>query len=241
MTGKALPVASQLTPGETLRTFAEKFDFSTQDKINVTYDLTSIGLSCVRSCLVDNSLNPGRITLSIPGSGEKISVPPYAQAIFPIIQVGPSFSVQAESIGGVPVDVQFLNYPQPLQIWYVTAPGEIIGTVPVTGTVSTTPALGSFVNVSGQITAGGSSQQVVAANAARKHFIIQNPTTSALQGVASAEPIWINFGSAATIGTPSIELNPGGSYDTGNGPCPNDAIFVIAATTGHKFTAKQMS
>lgn len=102
------------------------------------------------------------------------------------------------------------------------------------------PALGTFTNRSGTITAGGTSQTLAAVNATRKRIIIQNPCTTAGQGV-TAESLYINFTSAAAVdGGTSIELAPCGSYDSGAGPVSTELIAVNAATTAHKFVAKEM-
>lgn len=103
-----------------------------------------------------------------------------------------------------------------------------------------TPLTGTFTNRSGAMTAGGTSQTLAAVNASRRRLIIQNPCTAAGQGV-TAESLYINFTSAAAVdGGTSVELAPCGSFDSNAGPVSTEAITVNAATTGHKWIAKEM-
>ncbi len=94
------------------------------------------------------------------------------------------------------------------------------------------PGAGAWTDRSGAIAAGGQSQQLAAANAARRRLRIQNPSSS-------AESIFVNYGAAATIDSNSFEVMPGGYIDESN-PASSQAVHVIAATTGTKFIAKEL-
>lgn len=108
------------------------------------------------------------------------------------------------------------------------------------GTWNITPLQGSFTDRSGSISVGGTSQTLAALNANRKRIVIQNPCTATSQGIGTAENLFLNFTSAATTaGGNSLELQPCGSYDSGFGPVTTEAITVIAATTNHKYVAKE--
>ncbi len=102
------------------------------------------------------------------------------------------------------------------------------------------PHLSSMTNRSIALTTGGTSQQIAAANNARKRIIIMNPCTLTSQGIAVAENIFVNFTTAAsaTAGN-SFELQPCGSYDSGQGPVTTEAVNVVAATTGHLIVSKE--
>lgn len=97
--------------------------------------------------------------------------------------------------------------------------------------------LSSWTDRSLNITTGGTSQQLMAINTARKNVFIQNPG-------AATESIFINFTSAATVNTgttgSSIEIFPGGSYQSSARPETTEAINVIATTTNHRIIAKEM-
>lgn len=93
------------------------------------------------------------------------------------------------------------------------------------------------------ITAGGTSQTLMAANSSRKGFEIQNPCSSTTQNIPAAESLFINFTSAATVNTSAngVELAPCASYSEGlnGGAVSQEAITVIGATTGHIIYAKE--
>ena len=102
---------------------------------------------------------------------------------------------------------------------------------------------GLFTDRSGTIVTGGTSQQLAASNPGRNEVIISNPLDAASQGIAAAENLCFNFGAAATlIGTGSICLAPGEKFVMENaygGFVSTQAINVIAATTGHVYSAKE--
>ena len=95
-----------------------------------------------------------------------------------------------------------------------------------------TTATGTLTNRSGTITAGGTAQVLMAVNASRKYLLVQNPS-------AATESLWINFTTAAVESQPSIELTPGQGFLMEAGFISTEAVSVIAATTGHAFTAKE--
>lgn len=94
------------------------------------------------------------------------------------------------------------------------------------------PSTGGLTDRSGTITAGGTSQQVAAANADRRYLLLQNPSNA-------AGSLWVNFGVAAVQSQPSVELAPGSTLIFEGSFAPNAAIHVIGLTTGMAFTAKE--
>ena len=116
------------------------------------------------------------------------------------------------------------------------------GNLNITGTVSGAGYSGVFIDDSGTITTGGTSQTLAAANANRKYLVISNPPDAASQGVATAEKICVNFTSAATLTSAgSVCLGPGVTWVMGGpgGFVSTELVTVIAATTGHIYTAKE--
>lgn len=95
---------------------------------------------------------------------------------------------------------------------------------------SIVPTSTALTDISGTITAGGSSQQISTAHS-RKYLLVQNPSSA-------TESLWVNFGAAATVGQPSIEIAAGTALVLSSF-IPSQTITVIAATTGHAFTAKE--
>jgi glutamate/tyrosine decarboxylase-like PLP-dependent enzyme len=80
---------------------------------------------------------------------------------------------------------------------------------------------------SGSITAGGTAQTIMAANAARKYFELQNLD-------ASNALYFRKDGSPAVVGASgSFALTAGGFYSGQS----TGAVSVIGATTGQKFSA----
>lgn len=82
-------------------------------------------------------------------------------------------------------------------------------------------------NKSGTITTGGQSQLLMAANANRRSYWLQNQSSGSL---------WINrFGNAATAGQPSIEIRSGGYFETPSNGSGTSAVYIYGATTGQAF------
>lgn len=90
----------------------------------------------------------------------------------------------------------------------------------------------NFTDLSGTITTGGSAQQLVGANSARRYIRITNPS-------AATESLWINDkgGTAAVNGGASWELGAGKTWEPN--PPPINAVSIVAATTGHAFEAAE--
>lgn len=94
------------------------------------------------------------------------------------------------------------------------------------------PNQGVLTDASGTITAGGSAQSLFASNLARKYLLVQNQHAT--------EDLWINFGTTAVVGQPSVKIVPGAALlMDGSGFVSTQSVSVIAATTAHAFTAKQ--
>ncbi len=83
----------------------------------------------------------------------------------------------------------------------------------------------SPVDRSSTITAGGTAQVLLAANANRKGIEFFNNSVGSL---------WLNVVGTATAGGGSIEVRSGGYWSPS--VCPVTAISVIGATTGQAFT-----
>ena len=86
-------------------------------------------------------------------------------------------------------------------------------------------------NNSGSIITGGTFQTLLAANAARKGCLIQNPTTA-------TEPLYVSVAVATASASiaKSYSLAPGASFSCASGLAViTDNIAVTAATTAHAF------
>lgn len=102
--------------------------------------------------------------------------------------------------------------------------------VDAAGDFGISPAQGALTDRSGTITSGGAAQNAMAANTSRKYLFILNPATA-------TEVLWFNLTTTATAASPSIQLAAGQSFVMEAGFVSTAAVSVIAATTGHAFTA----
>jgi hypothetical protein len=119
----------------------------------------------------------------------------------------------------------------------IPAGSNVIGAI--FGAPNVTPASCSI-----NLTAGGTAQNIIAANAAVHGFTIANGDASAGGG----EPVWMSFTSGAVVGgvdsyplaAPTASTYAGlVSYTTPVGFGSNHAVSVVAATAGHQITCTQ--
>ena len=228
-------------PLEGPRAIFANFDFSGGSAVlNLSAQMGDFGMSIVQTLFIDNSNNSSAASFTIGGTGQKVTCPPQTQAYFPCMMVGGNINIVGNSAGNVLVPVFLMNtYVDPM-LWNTSNP-TVTGTVTVSGTVTTSPLTAVYTNRSGSIAVGGTSQQLAAANGARRRLFIQNPATIAGQTIAAAESLFINFTTAAGVNDGvSIELQPGQSFDTGQGPISTEVVNVNAATAAHRFIAKEM-
>ena len=101
---------------------------------------------------------------------------------------------------------------------------------PGTNVIGSVTKQGSVSDGSGTIASANTSQQAMAANSNRRYFFFQNIGTA---------NIYLNFGSAATVGAGSMQIPPGASITMDSGFVSTDAIYVISATPSVPYTCKQ--
>lgn len=102
--------------------------------------------------------------------------------------------------------------------------------VDANGFLLTKPATGGSVgDRGGTLTAGATSQEVMASNDGRRYLLIQN--------VDPTEAMWIYFDGAAVIGTPSLLIKAGEKFVMEGSYVTADSVDVIATTIGHPFSA----
>ena len=205
----------------------------------IDFDFTAVGsvthyltleneqgvIDFVQSVWIDNSANAQALTLVFGGTNQKIVCRAGAQGMFPVLSVNPvrltiSSTIDPTAVGSIAL----INVPMA----YTEN-----GPISVTANISTITTVTAF-DVSGFIAAGGTSQALLAANANRKGFIVQNPPNE-------IEPLYINFTDAANFNT-SIAILPGESFPPNGSPyVSREAININAATTNHPFVAKEFT
>jgi hypothetical protein len=150
---------------------------------------------------------------------------------YPGGSVGLQYAVPVETPGAAQGRLVYTNGATAqttfrLYAWTTPQPVERMISVPTVSATTTT------------ITAGGTSQVVFAARPGRRTLLLQNPSTAALQGIATAESLWLNYGAAAVVGPPSIEIVTGALLILDAQVDPQ-SVNLNAATTGHAFVARE--
>lgn len=235
MARSAYKTAGNYTPKQGNRALAIQYNFAVQALFadDLTAEMQQGEIDIVQSVYVDNSKNPNPLTIQfLYGPQQPLVVPGLAQGVYPVIVAGIVRYTISTTIGGVIVTLVWQNIQQTYTQW-----GPINLNV-----ANVNPAQGTFTDRSGNITVGGTSQILAAANAARKLIQIENPATALGQNIAAAESLFINFTAGAGVnnGT-SFELTPGGYWPpAGQNVITTEAITVNAATTGHRWIAKEM-
>lgn len=86
------------------------------------------------------------------------------------------------------------------------------------------------VDKSGSLTSGGTAQQLAAANTTRHYLLIQN--------IDGSEDMWVSFTGTAAGSTAGSFLIPAkGMLAFDGNYVPTGAVSIVAATTGHKWSA----
>lgn len=85
------------------------------------------------------------------------------------------------------------------------------------------------VDKSAVIVSGGVSQLLVAQDQDRMYLFIQNVDNVTL---------WVDFGKAATLGYPSIQVDPGDNLVEEGNFVSGEAVFVISSKVGHQIVCR---
>lgn len=86
------------------------------------------------------------------------------------------------------------------------------------------------INRSGTVTAGGTAQELLPANGARRGFWLQNN---------SAGDLWIDDTGDAEASQPSLKIAPGELYENPVGMVPSTAVSIFGATAGQAFSCRE--
>ncbi len=210
-------------------------DFSLGSSFNL--DLTQVqsqgAMDSVQTLFIDNSESANALTILTGVLIQEIIIPAGAQAYMPILQTNPP--VMKFTIGGgTPlVDIHVLNFFVPPYMWLATG-GTAVTDLTLAAIITNGAAnvnaqpstVTGVVDISGTITAGGTPQTLMALDTARKKWIISNPSTA-------TEILQFSFGSSTNY----INLPPGTTWVEDSNAVAGDQVNIVAATTGHAFTA----
>lgn len=196
-----------------------------------------IGITDIQSVYIDNRNNASATIIQINDVfGQFIIAPAGSQGIYPVFFTGNQFRFNASSVGGsVMAQLVFLNTDMPYNVWNAGFTSQ--GTLVVSGSVTSLAPVGPITDRGFTFTnAGGTAQQMIAANGLRKSLAIRNPALPASQGIGAPEPCVISFGAGVALNTAAgWELLPGESISTSEfiGVDTTQALFVNCATPGH--------
>jgi len=199
-------------------------------------NMQQAGIEWITGVFIDNSANLASVQIGIEETGQRYTIPSQSQASFTLLGLGgDAVTIGGYSTGGVDVPIILTNVEGTDVVWSVIDPGATVVVTPQ-------PLVGTFVEAATQaITLGGTAQSLFGANASRRRLIVYNFATAAGQGIVTPESIFIRFTGTAGVNTSgSLEITPGGVFDSQTGPVSGQAVSIIAATTAHRFTALSM-
>jgi|GEM_PF-1991001 len=159
---------------------------------------------------------------------------PFVSATGAITETAPATDTASSGLNGrlqrIAQRISSLLALLPASLGIKTAANSL-SIAPASDAIFTVSSVGvTYTDRSGTITAGGTAQQMAAANASRKGYFIQNNSTSDL---------WINSVTTAVLSQPSIKLPAGALYEAPANGVPVTAISIIGATTAQAFSARE--
>lgn len=201
------------------------FNTETSYEFDLVDEVARDVIKFVQSVWVDNFDNPNALILSFSQTGQRLVVPAGAQGTWPVIAPLGLRCIATTSAGvGVICKLILLNVPMPQTQFGVNT----INIAAVNATFIPTPV--TMADASGTTTPA-TSTQLFAADATAKYRLVTNPPEN-------AESIWINFQNTAAVNDQtSIEIPPGGKYETTNAIDQSKwNIYAVGAVT---YSAKQ--
>ncbi len=207
----ATTVYNALVPKEGPKSVSTVLDFTAANDITVDFTLAGQEgkISAIQSVWVDNSTNPGPLTLTVVGTGQNIVFPAASCGALPIISATrPRIVCHCDATAIV--RVVWLNVPLPVGVW---------------GT-------GSGVVVAGDafaIAIGGTAVIVFAHASAGAYITNPNNATESL----FVDPVHVAVTASPGVFGTTTELVAGQSY----APPPGARVSVNASTSGHVFVA----
>jgi len=206
--------------------------------IDLTQQYNQKQFTSIQCVYVDNSLNPSPLQIIAGTTNQVTTCPPFSQGFFELLLPTPP-KLMVQTVGVLIVNIQLLNFYIPPEVWSIgsfSAGGlpqidiPALDAIIANGalTVSSKPfPIQGLTDASSVIAAGGTPQIVIPASATRERWTLSNPSTA-------TEVLQFSWGAA---GNGKVDLLPGMIWDESGSSIVGDAVYVVAATTGHAFTA----
>lgn len=238
--GGISPLVNGSVPCEGTKAIPFNVDFATFAtwQIDLTNQFRQGQFTTLQTVWIDNADNNSTLTLTCSVTAQRIIAPARSQGFYALLQPTPPV-FQLNSAGGIVVEVIFLNFYIPPQVWFNAAASSgglqqvdvpALDAIIVSGgmNVNTSPQnLQGLTDNSGTIAVGGTRQVLLAASATRKRWILSNPSTA-------TEILQFCIG-IITAGL--IDLLPGQTWNEDGATVVGDGVWVVAATGAHAFTA----
>lgn len=229
--GPVTPIENVVIPREGPRCLAVTLNFTNTDAITIEglLPVTTGKISYIQGAYIDNGDNPEQLTIVVKTTQQRLIIPAYGQGYYPILFSPVPDCVVSTTQAALRVYIHFYNVPIQSQFWLAndTAPASGAGDASAANQVLEIAALdaieavltpGAWTNRS-IANLSGTSQTLMAANANRRHLLIQN---------VAANNMGVNLaGGTAAIGTAgTITLAAGASLEIWDTP-PIGAITII--------------
>jgi hypothetical protein len=221
--GPNVPINNIVIPGEGPRAVAVTLNFTNTPTINIQglLAVTTGKISFIQGAYIDNGSNTAALNLTVLTTGQRVTIPAGGQGYYPILTAQTPNIIASTTQAAVEVGIIFYNVPLQAQQWNVNDTGGGGGALTdaeLRASPLEAPIGGAWTNRS-IANLSGASENLMVANANRRHLIIQN---------IAANSMGVNLGGGvATIGTAgTITLTAGSSIELFNYP-PTGAITII--------------
>ncbi len=236
-----IPVVNGSVPCEGTKILPFSLDFTagpTSYSIDFTQVFQQKQFSTLQTVWIDNSENNDPLSIVCNTSNQIITAPARSQGYYALLQPTPG-RVLVQTAGSLVITIIFLNFYIPPTVWPVPVVNSAglpevdipaLDAVISGGRVQTESdpfTIQGLTDASGTIAVAATAQVAIPASAARKRWTIANPSTQ-------TEILQIMWGAAAAG---RIDLLPGASWDESGSSIVGEAVYVIAATLHHPFTA----
>lgn len=133
-------------------------------------------IESIQNVYIDNSSNPSSFTIQFNQSGQRITVTPFTQGVYPVINWA-RLSYTAQTVGAVPVTLIFSNTAKDFTVFgpsYITGPGQNL--TPFAGSAEYGLALNPAQKL---LPPAGATVAIIQAETATVYYTLDGTTPSA--------------------------------------------------------------